>query len=207
MRESDLAAPVADWLEAQGYVVYSEIFDIDMVGMNDKDELIVVELKLYATTDKSRKRNKRQATSVLLQAQRSIIYTSQVYAAVATKPRKKSIDRFKDCGVGLLSVRDNKVNIILEPELRIDPMQKLKQQMVESLHKFTPCRVAGIPTLKGSGIAQAVLEDIREYLIKHPKADWKEIYYNIENHYSNHNSLRNSMKQWQGFTLARKDAE
>ena len=34
MKESDLAAPVADWLESQGYVVYSEVGLRDMVGMN-----------------------------------------------------------------------------------------------------------------------------------------------------------------------------
>ncbi|MCK5608364.1 hypothetical protein KAR91_41160, partial [Candidatus Pacearchaeota archaeon] len=136
MRESDLAAPVADWLESQGFVVYSEVGLRDMVGMNDKEDLIIVELKLYATTDNSRKRNKRQATSVLHQAYRSNIYTPQVYAAVATKPRKKSIERFKKYGVGLLSVIDNKINIILEPGIKIKPIEILKSKLIVRLKKI-----------------------------------------------------------------------
>jgi hypothetical protein len=49
-RESDLAIPVREYLEAQGYTVRSEVNGCDITAVLD-DELIVVELKKGFSTD------------------------------------------------------------------------------------------------------------------------------------------------------------
>ncbi|MBC8103251.1 MAG: hypothetical protein H7Z41_11745 [Cytophagales bacterium] len=49
-RECDLAAPVQDYLEANGYTVRSEVRGCDITAIKD-DDLIVIELKKGFTTD------------------------------------------------------------------------------------------------------------------------------------------------------------
>lgn len=195
LKEARLAAPVADWLESQGYIVYSEVGGRDMVGLNDKNDLIIIELKQSATT------HSKRGSTVLHQAKSAKIYTQKVFAAVATNPRQESIDKFKELGIGLISVKNNKLRIVVEPSGKDISRNKYKENLMRTLKQMQPSRKAGIPMFKGAGPAQTVLRDIKSYLVTHPDADWKEIYRCVPNYYANYKSLRGSMKQWQRFTL------
>ncbi len=185
-REKDLAKPVADWLRAKGYVVYSEVpfytRCLDMVGVKDK-EIIAVELKISLTT------------KLIRQAMIAQIATDNVYVAVPTKPKKSSIDKCKKYHLGILRVNEG-VEEILKPSESKCKLSSGAEHLIENAKKTGPSDKAGLPTLKGCGPAQAVAAFVKGYVKEHPKAGWKEIYNNIPNHYSNHQSMACALNRW-----------
>jgi hypothetical protein len=68
-RETDLYAPVRDWLKAQGYTVRGEVRGCDITAVHD-DELIIIELKRAFNLD------------LLLQVTQRQRMADSVYAAV-----------------------------------------------------------------------------------------------------------------------------
>ncbi len=60
---------------------------------------------------------------------------------------------------------------------------------------------AGLPYQKGVSAGYMELKAIKEYVKDNPDADWKDIFKNVQNHYSSPQSLAGSMKQWRGFSL------
>ena len=73
-RETDLYAPVRDWLVAQGYTVRAEVKDCDITATKDGD-LIVVELKRSFNVD------------LLIQATKRQRLTDSVYVAIPRPTR------------------------------------------------------------------------------------------------------------------------
>jgi hypothetical protein len=94
VREVLLYPPVRDWLVAQGYTVWVEIFDCDIVGMKD-GLLVAVELKPCFTAGLSRQCDDRCK------------WADFVLAAVAS--RAKCPRYLAQRGVGVLEVRDGRV--------------------------------------------------------------------------------------------------
>ena len=98
-RESDLYAPLRDYLVAQGYRVRGEVKDCDVVATKGKD-LIVVELKLRANLD------------LVVQAAERQRVTDSVYVAlprpssrVARSGRHRALKRLlRRLGLGLILV-------------------------------------------------------------------------------------------------------
>ena len=190
LKENKLAAPTAQWLESQGYTVYSEVSSpysgasIDIVGINNNEKIVAVELKMCLTKE------------VICQAKSHYRFAQKTFVCVVSTPISTSIGLCKKYNIGVLSVTNNKVVCLLDPN-------NYNAKLIERLKNMIPgYEHAGKPCLKGIGPAQEVLKRIKEYLVKHPEAKWKELYNNIPNHYASYGSMQSSMRTWNKFTLA-----
>lgn len=179
LREKELFPPIKAWLESAGFTVYTEVplwgSNVDVVGERD-DLQIAIELKMSL----SRK--------VIHQAMRSKACTPCCYCAVPTKPRQDGLDAAKRQGVGVLRVKEGKVELVLAPWS--DGWRRRRKFRTGNL---APGEEAGKPNLKGEGPGQEVLRLVNEYREKNPKATWKEMYANVPNHYASYRSMQTSV--------------
>lgn len=187
LREAELAAPVAAWLKAAGYTVYSEVpvyygaTAIDLLGKKG-DDLITVELKM--TWSKGLK----------YQAHRHTLISENTYAATPTKPSQKTIEMFTKSGIGMLHVKNGLVSVIAKPLLKYPPIQHYIDYIFRRLEYMEPgYEGAGHPTLKGVGPAIECRKRVDEYLRIHPTATWKQIFQDVHNHYSSYKSMYAAM--------------
>ena len=185
IRETDLAKPVADWMRSRGYTVYAEVplFGrcLDFVGIKEM-EVVCVELKTSLTK------------YLVRQAYTNQLVTTEVYVGVGTKPRNTSIELCKKYGLGILSVKNGSVIVVLKPTIRYEPMSGQRKQLLELCTLLGPSDDAGKPQQAGEGPAQDCQQRINEYRKTHPSATWKEIYKNVPNHYTNVSSLYGAMR-------------
>jgi len=206
IKETDLAKPVADWLRRQGYMVYAEIpchsRCVDFVGLRDSD-IICVELKRSLTT-KQPKRGRHYTSPVLYQARSCQIITSNVYVAVATRPRKSSVEACKKIGIGVLSIQsDGNVIEIISPCKRYEPLAFIQKDVRERCVAIEPSDDAGKPQQVGEGPAQDCYWRIKKYRETHLKATWKDIFRDVPNHYCSQQSMYGAMRV-AGITIARR---
>lgn len=193
MLESDLSQPVSDWLVSHGFTPYAEVgfpYDarvIDLVGRKD-EELMAVELKRCLTR------------AVILQTYLCDLITDQRYAAVGTRPSQTGIEICRKRGIGLLSVRDGHVNLILNPRpsAAVQGRDFIRQDWHQKVHRILdqmePHGIAGMPCRKGVGPAQECYDRVREYLNANAGATWREIFANVNNHYVSAKSMCSAMK-------------
>lgn len=186
LQEYKLYAPIKAWLEAQGFEVFAEVQKpygartMDVVGKRN-DEIIVIELKMFATK------------TVLHQCSRSQCDTDKVYAAVGATPLPKTIEKFKKYGIGILLVKDSQIQELLSPVKRWDINQESKRVLISKLFKKPDSFVAGLPCMAGTGPAQECEIRVTEYKIKNPGATWIEIFANVPNHYASYSSMQSAM--------------
>ena len=83
IKESDLFAPVQDYLTGQGYTVKAEVLHCDITAVRE-DELVVIELK------------KNLNLSLLIQAANRQKFADSVYVAIAATPGRRLPRHFKD---------------------------------------------------------------------------------------------------------------
>jgi hypothetical protein len=144
--ETELSTPVSLWPSSLGFVPYAEVLlpnyerQIDLIASRDH-ELITVELK-------------RSLTKHLIhQTATCDLITPHRYAAVGTDPRAKGIERCTQLGIGLLSVTNDTVTIILEPapsSARKDWTQADYPSKIHTiLDTITPHGTGGHPCLQG----------------------------------------------------------
>ncbi len=194
MKETELAQPVATWLNKKGYIVYSEIPAlgrcIDIIGIKD-EKIIAVELKLNLTKE------------VIYQANTAGLVSHEAYVAVASKPRWRSVLKCEKAGLGVLSLRDGYVSVLAKSNLKQLPLEYYVKKIHEQVEYIEPGVYAGKPNEKGVGPAQDCLRRIKEYLKEHPEASWIEIYTNVDNHYDSCNSMQSSMRTWCHFKKSR----
>jgi len=191
MLETDLSQPVSLWLTSLGFTPYAEIpfphycpRTIDIIARKDS-ELIAVELKRTLTKD------------VIHQTYLCDLITPRRYAAVATVPRAAGIERCAQLGVGLLSVINGCVTVILEPKERpnIDHSENHYPAAIhKALDQMIPNGLAGRPCRKGEGPAQDCYDRVADYRLQHPTASWKQIFGALTTHYNDHRSLASSMR-------------
>jgi len=194
VRESDLSKPVSDWLISRGFVPYAEVpfphdgpRTIDIVGRKDSD-LITVELK------------RSLSRGVIHQTAVCDLITNQRYAAVGTRPSQKGIDRCRQLGIGLLSIRDSAVSVIVQPRSReeVEGQEWMRANYADRVHRsldrMRPHGTGGVPCLKGVGPAQECYNRVQQYLNARPNARWREIFENVHNHYASHVSMCSAMK-------------
>ncbi|MDG1678982.1 MAG: hypothetical protein P8H90_07440, partial [Tateyamaria sp.] len=111
-RETDLYLPVKDFLEAQGYVVKSEIGAVDVMAVRRAEKPIIVELKLSFSL------------KLVNQCVARLKICDDVYMAVAQGKGKRFLKTTKDMavlcrrlGIGLMTVRlvDSFIQIHCDP--------------------------------------------------------------------------------------------
>jgi len=197
MKEADLARPIADWMRNQGYVVYAEIPSygrcIDFVGLRNGD-IICVELKRSLTTKRPR-RARNYTSPVLYQARSCQWITPIVYVAVATKPRVSSIEACKEIGVGVLRVcSESEVVELVSPHKQFEPLSYSQEEVKARCIAIGPSDDAGKPQQAGEGPAQDCHRRIEEYKKTHPKANWRDIFRDVPNHYSSRQSMYGAMR-------------
>ena len=178
-REAELSPAVCEWLRSMGCAVYAEISGyigrvIDHIGIRWADESIVtVEMK----TSLSRK--------VLWQAHLNQLVSAEAWAAVATKPRKSSLDKAARYGLGVWSG-----GVILQPNPEACHVsQSYRDRVLETCRNRPEGGIGGLPTLKGDGPAIRCAAMVNEYLKAHPHARWQEIFKEVPNHYQHARSM------------------
>lgn len=169
---------------------------IDLVGRRSDHSLIVVELKRCLTQ------------SVIHQAFIADLITNERYAAVGTRPSAKGIAACAKLGIGLLSITNDTVSVLLPPRTSTivsrvtteltEGNDAFRAHYVASIHQtlnvMTPFGIAGRPTSKGEGPAQDCFNRLMLYKKENPKATWQAIFTHVPNHYSTVNSLRGAMR-------------
>lgn len=154
-KEADLYPPVKCLLEAQGYVVKSEVGAADVVAVRGAEPPVIVELKLILSLTLFHQAVARQAV------------TDDVYIAVAHKPGKRfaksvkhSVSLARRLGLGLMTVRvaDSLVQVHCDPG-PFQPRKSTKKQTA-LLREFA--RRVGDPNAGGQqrqGLVTAYRQD------------------------------------------------
>lgn len=190
--EKELFPPIKKYLHDLGLIVYVEVPNnyrsIDVVGVSSMGEQSAIELKLHFNA------------SVVRQAYKNRRHFHRSYVAVPTKDIHVLTKLYGFCvedGIGILQILpDGKVNKVLESKFQIPTL----------IYDFSGFEdreedEAGVPYQKGTSEAFVVLDRVKRYVRQNPRAEWKEIYRNVQNHYTSPKSLAGSMKQWKGFSL------
>lgn len=147
MRESDLYIPVRDWLRSRGYAVHIEIFDADVVGINEAGHMVCVELKTGMRHE------------LYLQLSDRARWADEVWAAVPpTAARPKS--GFGYHGFGLLIVGAGKIKV--QRKARPQPWHRIKSQQYRRsvLAARLPARdghLAGLPSCSQAASQRAAV--------------------------------------------------
>ena len=199
-KESDLFPPLKKYFNDLGYQVFAEVpchyRSVDFVAVK-KGEHIAVEMKTGFT-----KGVVRQASTNILSFHKSCIAYPVKKAKIFNKnTNERDARKYDICfsnGIGILQVLPHgTIFEALEAKIHKPFLKEYDFSTFESNDND----VAGIPFQKGVSTAFVVLDRIKSYLRKHPKADWKEIYENIQHHYSSKASLAGSMTHWKGFNI------
>ena len=123
MLERDLSPPVKKWLADQGYVVFVEQFDADIVGKHD-NELVAVDLKLG------------HLNGLLWQALDRAEWADFVYVATPIKP--KSCKRYAEHGIGVLLVTGDKVRRLSKAKQQPYRREKSRAYRIKKLSHMDP---------------------------------------------------------------------
>jgi len=206
MREAELFTPLKKHFKNQGYKVYAEVpcwgRGIDFVAVKD-DHHIAVEMKLSFNN------------KVISQAYGAKIAFHEAYVAFPVKKHfladphdnekfwalperlRNKIDACRTRGIGIIQILPQGTIFTAMESRRETPYRVFDfSQYFESDNDE-----AGLPCQKGVSAVYMELKAIKEYVRSHPRADWKEIFANVQNHYSSPSSLAGSMSQWRGFRL------
>ena len=125
-READLSPPVKAWLAAQGYAVYVEEGDCDLVGLRD-DEVVAVELK------------QGHHAHLLEQAIERAAWADFVWVATPLKPPPpRRSARYTYHGIGVLLVRESGVRVVAKARRQPFVWNKRHAYRVESLRRYPP---------------------------------------------------------------------
>lgn len=178
LNEVKLYNPVKELFEKYGYEVKAEIpfynSPIDLVAYSGNC-IISVELKMSLTKHLIHKAFLNQLLSDFS------------YVAIPTKP--KNIEKCIKSGLGIIQVKENKAEIILDATYKMKPMKHYKKNILAWCGIRDPKMIGGRPNLKGEGPAIECSKRVKKYKEKYSRATWKQIFENVDNHYCNHNSM------------------
>lgn len=196
LREVQLSEPVHRWLVSKGLTPYAEFpipyHTADWLAVK-KDHLIVVEMKICLSRE------------VIHRARLEQSFVDQVWVAVLSNPRISGIGRCEDLGIGVLTLREDRMVEIAPASNSRKVSDHYRNKILSKLEGREPGGVAGMPTLRGDGPAIRCLEAVDRYREKHPEATWKEIYKEVPNHYASPKSLANSMGKVRGRLESREE--
>lgn len=181
--EFQLSEPVSEWLRSRGCRVYAEVIysgcTIDLVGIHGEMPghiVNAVELKRHFSDT---------AFGQVSYHQYKVHFS---WIAAFSKPRQSTIEYAQQQRIGLLTVKDDQVTVVLEAQrnhVRSHPL------MIRRAHQGG---LAGKASSIGPGPAQQVYEAVAKYRTENPQAKWNEIYLSVPNHYATANSLAGGMR-------------
>lgn len=201
MKEKDLFPPLKKSFKELGYTVYAEVpyfyRGIDFVAVKGEDH-IAVEMKMSFSHKVISQANLNSGgfgkNYVAFPVKKPILYNDDLWK------REKLLEKFELCrkmGIGIYQVLPS--GIIFEA---MEARYKKPYRIFDfSQYEENDNDEAGIPCQKGVSMGYMELKAIKAYVQENPNASWREIYENVQNHYSSPSSLSGSMSQWRGFTL------
>lgn len=203
-KEKDLFPPLKKSFKADGFAVYAEVPNlqrgVDFVAVKE-GEHVAVEMKLSFNKE------------VVHQASGNHMSFHKTYVAYPVlEPvlfhqddtfwnlRESIRERVAFCiyrGIGILQVLPSGLIFEALESKTIKPWREFDFSQYEESEDDE----AGLPCQKGVSEGYMELKAIKAYVIENPDANWKEIFENVQNHYSSPSSLSGSMSQWRGFSL------
>jgi hypothetical protein len=203
MLEKDLYPPLKKYFKDQGYKVFAEVpcfyRGVDFVAVNG-DKHIAVEMKTSFNY------------KVIQQASYGVLAFGNSYVAFPVKKPvmvhdkhfwelkeswQRKVEFCERDGIGILEVVNG--SWIFEA---LQSVPKKPYRIFDfSQYEEDENDVGGLPCQKGVSMGYMELKAIKEYVRQHPDANWKEIYGNVQNHYSSPQSMAGAMSQWRGFNL------
>jgi len=188
MKESELSNIVSDWFKSRGYEIYTEVpygkYSYKRIDIVAKNENVVIPVELKISLNEA----------VFYQSLINQNISPWCYSAVSKNPQKKSLRRHIEHGIGVMLIKDNKVSVLLEPSGKDVKLNYSRTELLGRLENMEQGGIAGMPNQKGVGPAQTVGKAVREYLLLNPSASWKELYANVNNHYSCPSSMCTALK-------------
>lgn len=191
LKESKLFLPLKKYFNSIGYKVYAEVPNkyrcIDFVAVKDEEQ-IAVEMKT------------RFNREVVFQAYTNSNYFKKSYIAIPVCNPKEDNQNVMACliyGIGVLMVGDGYIFEYMEAREQNHNSPNYDFSVFQELDSDE----AGLPYQKGRSEAKVDIERIKAYLHKNPHASLTEIYENIQTHYSNKYSMKNTLLRWQGFNI------
>ncbi|MCJ7543667.1 MAG: hypothetical protein MUP47_03715 [Phycisphaerae bacterium] len=180
---------VRRWLKGLGFKVYAEVFclrRIDVVATRPRWVMpLIVEVKTRFT---------RQ---LLYQGAICQLLTPHVFVAASTQPSLRTLAKCRQHGLGILHVNTG-IEVLLWPENRIKPFAPHVEQLFTCLRSLRQARPGegGVPTLPGTGPAQAVSKMLWRFFADRPERTWREAYQLVPNHYVNYRSMQNAQRRF-----------
>jgi len=176
MRETEIAAEIADWLRSTGWVVGEE------VQLQDGPRCDIVARrgpKVWAIETK-----RSLSLNLLIQAEKMIPRVQMVSVGVETKPLlSRSGDVLMRLGLGLLSVGKNGVQSHLDPLVRRpDPHAQLRDE-IRPEHESGEYAIAGSQTGGHFTPFGATSREVKAFLSMNPGSQMPEIVDGIQHHY------------------------
>lgn len=200
MLEKDLFPPLKKYFKELGYKVYAEVAcgyrGIDFVAVKGNDQ-IAVEMKTSFNFQVI-----RQATTNTYSFGKSYVaYPVKKFKIFKEPINEKLAEKYNRCirqGIGIIQ--------IVQPHDIIFEALEAEYNKPYRLFDFSQYEEnendeAGLPYQKGVSEGYYELKAIKEYVRKNQNATWKEIFNNVQNHYSSPSSMSGSMSQWRGFRL------
>lgn len=138
MRESDLYAPVREWLRKQypDHAVHVEKFDADVIAIKEQ-HVVVVELKACMTEELFRQCCARSE------------WANEVWVCVGTNPREMRL--FQRGGFGVLKFVNGKIRKVRGAKPQPWRWHKMRVHRLKRLTKEAPAmahEVAGLPSCR-----------------------------------------------------------
>jgi len=204
MKEKDLFPTLKKHFKDKGYTVFAEVpcfyRGVDFVAAKGSEH-IAVEMKLSFNYDVVRQAHGNitsfGTSYVAYPVKKPVLFHKE---EVYWKLRESIRERYDQCrkyGIGIIQVLPKGTIFIA-----LDPVHKPPYRVFDfSQYRESEDDEAGLPFQKGVSSGYMELKAIKEYVLKNPKATWKEIFNNVQNHYANQYSLAGSMKSWRGFDL------
>ena len=186
MKETELAQDIITYFDK--FDLYFEIWDVDIIA---KSGNIITGVETKTTLN----------FKVIEQAFRNKSYCHYSYIAVPfAKNRSFQYQICKDYGIGILEATYSEFNgKLCDIRERVKP--KLNRMAVTKNLPLTDESKKSIPGASGKAgttitAFKITVQNMEYYIARHPGCTFKELFNNIDHHYSSFSSARGSIYEW-----------
>lgn len=189
MTEADMVDKVIPFLEAQGWEIRCEVYNlylgrnVDISGVRD-GQVLLAEAKKGFT-----KSLRAQAMGLGFRCNAAYIVIPDHPGSVARAVEFVSLPAAQ--GVGILAVGAGIREVVIpEDHCRMGNLEKVAARIL----RYPKGVRGGEPNRRGVGPRQAVIKAVAAYRAEHPKATWKELFENVHNHYEKWQHMYSSLR-------------